>query len=69
MTSALLRNGIGHITQVEKQLVEWMEEYGYESVGQMRGSMNALAVADPASYGRANYVHLLSSYAPRFEFQ
>ena len=50
-------------------MVEWMEEHAYESVGQMRGSMNAQAVADPASYGRANYVHLLSSYAPRFQFQ
>jgi dihydroorotate dehydrogenase (fumarate) len=69
MTSALLRNGIAHITRVKNQVTEWMEEHEYESVRQMCGSMNALAVADPALYGRANYVHLLSSYAPRFELR
>ena len=62
MTSALLRNGIGHLHQIETGLVEWMELHEYESIHQMRGSMNARAAAQPAAFERANYIKVLGSY-------
>ncbi|MGO8790308.1 MAG: dihydroorotate dehydrogenase-like protein [Terriglobia bacterium] len=63
MTSALLRNGIGHLATVQAELLKWMEEHEYESIHQMQGSMSQRAVADPSAFQRANYVKVLSSYA------
>lgn len=65
MTSALLKNGIDHLTTVRKELLAWMEEHEYESIRQMQGSMSQRAVAEPAAFVRANYVKVLSSYALR----
>jgi dihydroorotate dehydrogenase (fumarate) len=65
MTSALLKNGIAHLGKVTKDLLEWMELHQYESIKQMRGSMNAVAVAEPGAYERANYLKVLSSYTLR----
>ena len=63
MTSALLRNGIGHLATVRTELVKWMEEHEYESIHQMQGSMSQRAVADPSAFQRANYVKVLGSYS------
>jgi dihydroorotate dehydrogenase (fumarate) len=65
MTSALLKNGIAHLGKVTTDLVAWMELHQYESIRQMRGSMNAVAVAEPGAYERANYLKVLSSYTLR----
>ncbi len=62
MTSALLRHGIDHARKVEEDLAEWMEQHDYESIQQMRGSMSARNVADPAAFERANYMKVLSTY-------
>ena len=67
MTSALLRNGIGHLATVQTELLKWMEEHEYESIHQMQGSMSQRAVADPSAFQRANYVKVLSSYALKTE--
>jgi len=63
MTSALLRDGIGHLATVQTELLKWMEEHEYESIHQMQGSMSQRAVADPSAFQRANYVKVLSSYS------
>ncbi len=63
LTSALLKNGIGHLATVRAELLEWMEEHEYESIQQMQGSMSQRAVPDPSAFQRANYVKVLSSYA------
>jgi len=62
LTSALLKKGIGYMHNLEEKAVEWMAEHEYESVRQMRGSMNAAAVAEPAAFERANYLKVLGSY-------
>ncbi|MGD0436464.1 MAG: dihydroorotate dehydrogenase-like protein [Bryobacteraceae bacterium] len=62
LTSALLRNGIDYLRDLETKVVDWMELHEYESVGQMRGSMRATAVEDPAAFERANYLKVLGSY-------
>lgn len=61
-TSALLRNGTGHLTTLLKGLTDWMEKREYESVAQMKGSMSQMKVADPAAFERANYIKVLQSY-------
>ncbi|MCC6763668.1 MAG: dihydroorotate dehydrogenase-like protein [Deltaproteobacteria bacterium] len=65
MTSALLLHGVGHLAAVRDALVRWMEEHEYASIRQMQGSMSQRAVAEPAAFERANYLHVLRSYALR----
>jgi dihydroorotate dehydrogenase (fumarate) len=62
MTSALLRNGIGHLESLRARIVDWMLEHEYESIEEMQGSMSLRCVAEPEAYERANYMRVLSSY-------
>jgi dihydroorotate dehydrogenase (fumarate) len=61
-TSALLRNGAGHMKTLVNQVQDWMERRGYESVAQMKGSMSQRKVADPDAFERSNYIKVLQSY-------
>ncbi len=65
MTSALLANGLGRLSDVRDGLLAWMEEHEYESIQQMQGSMSHRSVADPTAFERANYLRVLRSYANR----
>jgi dihydroorotate dehydrogenase (fumarate) len=62
MTSALLRHGISHAALVLEEMKRWMEEHEYESIRQMRGSLSQRSIANPATFERANYMKVLSSY-------
>ena len=64
MTSALYKNGIGHLATVRQRMVEWMEEHEYESIEMMQGSMSQKSVDNPAAFERANYIEIISSYVP-----
>jgi dihydroorotate dehydrogenase (fumarate) len=59
MVSALLARGPEHLGQVLGDLTRWMEQHGYESVKEMRGSMSLRKSPDPAAFVRANYVKVL----------
>jgi dihydroorotate dehydrogenase (fumarate) len=65
MVSALLRNGPSHLKAVRAETLAWMEAHEYESLAQMRGSMNLLACPDPHVYERANYMLMLQSWRDR----
>jgi len=60
--SVLQKNGIDHVTTLCDGLAAWLEKHEYESVGQMRGSMNFTRIPDPKALSRAHYMHLLSSW-------
>ncbi len=60
--SELLQHGIKRIGEILVSLRQWMEEYEYESVTQMRGSMSFRHVADPSTFERAYYVKTLLSW-------
>ena len=62
LASELLQNGIGRIGEILGEMTAWMEQYEYESVQQMRGSMSQKNVAEPAAYERANYMKALQSF-------
>lgn len=62
MTSALLRYGPAHLARVEAELVAWLTERDYASVGQLRGSVSHRAAIDPTAFERANYLRTLASY-------
>jgi dihydroorotate dehydrogenase (fumarate) len=61
LCSALLRNGIKHLTHVEQGVRDWMEAHEYESVQQMQGSMSQLRCADPGAFERAQYMRAVKS--------
>jgi len=65
LTSALLERGIPYLRELENSVTAWMEAHEYESVKQMRGSMNAASVADPGAFERANYLKVLGSYTQK----
>ncbi|HKH89104.1 MAG TPA: dihydroorotate dehydrogenase-like protein, partial [Acidimicrobiales bacterium] len=62
MTSALLRQGPGHIRTVEAEILAWMADHEYESVAQLRGSASQAAVENPSAFERANYRVVLHSW-------
>ena len=64
LCSVLLKHGISVISQIEKEMVRWMEEHEYESVQQMRGSMSQIHCANPAAFERAQYMRAITSYRP-----
>jgi dihydroorotate dehydrogenase (fumarate) len=56
LCSVLLRRGIGHLSVIEKELAEWLEEHEYDSVEQLKGSMSQAKCPDPEAFERAQYV-------------
>jgi dihydroorotate dehydrogenase (fumarate) len=62
LVSALLRGGPECLRRIREGTVAWMEEHEYESLEQMRGSMNLEACPDPAVYERANYMMMLQGW-------
>ena len=64
MASALLRHGPSRLTEVRDGLARWLDDGGFESVAQARGSMSHRAVPDPSAFERAGYMQTLTSYVP-----
>jgi dihydroorotate dehydrogenase (fumarate) len=53
-TSALLREGIDHMSTMTNGLRQWMEEREITSVADMRGMMSLQRSSDRSVYTRAN---------------
>jgi len=62
LCSALLKNGIYYLLQLEKELKEWMEEHEYSSVQQMIGVMSQETTPNPSEYERVQYIKAISTY-------
>ncbi len=62
MASALLKRGIEHLRTVEREMIEWMDLYEYNSVEQMRGALSQVNCPDPSAFERAQYMRALTSY-------
>lgn len=62
LVSELLRKGPQRLRTMREALARWLEEHDYESVAQLRGSMNLHTCPDPAAFERANYMLILRSW-------
>ena len=60
LCSVLLRRGIGHIAEIEREMREWMEKHEYESVEQLKGSLSQRNCPDSAAFERAHYMRALA---------
>ncbi len=62
LCSTLLKNGVQYTREILEGMTYWMEEHGYESVRQMKGSISQKSCANPSAFERANYMKTLQSY-------
>ena len=62
LCSALIRHGIKQIANIERDMVEWLEEHEYDSVDQLKGSLSQKNCEDPSAFERAQYMRAISSY-------
>lgn len=62
LVSVLLRHGPRILPTLLESVAGWMEEHGYEDIGQLRGAMNLSRCPDPAGFERANYIRILQSW-------
>ncbi|MEW6059395.1 MAG: dihydroorotate dehydrogenase-like protein [Actinomycetota bacterium] len=69
MCSALFKNGPEHVASVLAGLQQWLDERGYESVEQMKGSVSQANVPDPVAFARANYMQMLVSYSSPYDWR
>lgn len=60
--STLLANGPRQLTRIHDSTVRWLEEHGYESLGQIKGLMSQANSQDPAAFERSHYMKLLQGY-------
>lgn len=67
MASELLQNGIDRLKVLRNGLEAWLIDHEYESVAQLQGSLSQINCAEPAAFERANYMRVLSSYAPDYQ--
>ncbi len=66
LASELIAKGPGRVPEILGEMTRWMEEFEYDSINQMRGSMSQKSVPDPAAFERANYMKALQSFDNRF---
>lgn len=64
VVSALMIHGPEALVGLRQGIADWLEEHEYDSLDQLRGSMNVARCPDPTIYERANYIHLLHSLRP-----
>lgn len=69
VASELLRNGINRLKVLSLGLEEWLVENEYDSLAQLKGSLSQINCAEPAAFERANYMRVLSSYAPDYPWR
>jgi dihydroorotate dehydrogenase (fumarate) len=62
LVSVLLRHGPDRLASLRVELAQWLEEHGYASLSEARGSMSLLRCPDPKAFERANYMRILQSW-------
>jgi dihydroorotate dehydrogenase (fumarate) len=61
LASALVKSGIPHFAKVLAGMEDWLDKRGWSSLDDIRGTLSQRAIQDPATYERAQYVHLILS--------
>jgi dihydroorotate dehydrogenase (fumarate) len=64
LVSTLLTKGPERLGVILADMVQWLEEHEYESIAQMRGTMNLKHSPDATAFERANYLRILKSWTP-----
>ncbi len=59
MASALIEQGIEHLTTLNNELNQWLDSYAYASVKEVRGLLSNAQIGDSAALERANYLNVM----------
>lgn len=62
MASALLREGMGLLRQIVRDLATRMDELEMESIAAIRGKLSLQSHVEPAAFERASYIKLLQGF-------
>ena len=62
LCSVLLIHGPKELGLIKTEMRQWLEEFEYESLSQLQGSISQQHAPDPASYERANYGKMLNTF-------
>lgn len=62
LCSTLLRHGAQQLSLIKQEMTAWLEEYEYDSILQLTGSMSHMNAPDPTAFERSNYIKVLSSF-------
>ncbi len=57
--STFYHHGVRHAAEMLKELEDWMNRKGYDSIDAFRGSLSSNAINDPFVYKRAQYIDLM----------
>jgi dihydroorotate dehydrogenase (fumarate) len=62
VASVLLREGMGKLRQIVRDLETRMDELGMESITAIRGKLSLQSHVEPAAFERSSYIKLLQSF-------
>jgi dihydroorotate dehydrogenase (fumarate) len=62
LCSALLRNGVSHLTKVRDGVSQWLDEHGHGAIDEIRGVMSLARCENPEDFKRAGYAKVLNRY-------
>ncbi|MCF8225745.1 MAG: dihydroorotate dehydrogenase-like protein [Bacteroidales bacterium] len=57
--STFYHNGIKHISNMLKEIEEWMDRKEYKSLDDFRGNLSSKSINDPFVYKRAQYIDMI----------
>jgi len=60
VVSSIYKNGKEHIAEMLGEMIQWMEEKGYNSIDQFRGELSQEQSSDPSSYERIQFMKYFS---------
>ena len=61
-TASLLLHGPSHLTEIVANLERWLDDNGYSSLLQLRGSLSQRNAPDPMAFERHNYMKTLQTF-------
>jgi dihydroorotate dehydrogenase (fumarate) len=59
--SVLYEKGIGFLREMNRQMSDWMDKYGFRSIGEFRGKLNSINYAQPTMFERTQFMKYFSS--------
>ncbi|HEY7658967.1 MAG TPA: dihydroorotate dehydrogenase-like protein [Actinomycetota bacterium] len=69
VASTLLRNGPDYLAELLEGVERWLDEHGYASVEQAKGSMSQRNVANPIAFERSNYAQAVTSFVSPYDWR
>ncbi len=57
--STFYHNGVGYASAMLKEVEEWMDRKGYDSIEAFRGKLSSNTINDPFVYKRAQYIDMI----------